>query len=77
MLRPSSRLTSSLPLAATSSTLYPDSSTTARRGRPIPQLTCKGPACRKYARFVYVVQCQNAGDDGTGNVQWQVRCLTR
>ncbi|GHJ89017.1 hypothetical protein NliqN6_5419 [Naganishia liquefaciens] len=43
--------------------------TKAKRTEPIPQLTCKGKACKRYQPDV--VQCTNTGDDGLGNVQWK------
>lgn len=41
--------------------------TTARRGAPVPQLTCRGPHCT--AHELDVVQCTNQGTDGV-TVQW-------
>lgn len=41
--------------------------TTARRGAPVPQLTCRGPHCA--AHEPDVVQCTNQGTDGV-TVQW-------
>lgn len=41
--------------------------TTARRGAPVPQLTCRGPHCA--AHEPDVVQCINQGTDGV-TVQW-------
>ncbi|KAE8222177.1 hypothetical protein CF319_g4578 [Tilletia indica] len=46
-------------------TFYADERTTARRTSPIPQLTCKGKACRSYQPDV--VQCSSMGD-------WQWKC---
>ncbi|KAJ9110934.1 hypothetical protein QFC20_002700 [Naganishia adeliensis] len=50
-------------------TFHKDAVTKARRTTPIPQLTCKGKACKRFQPDV--VQCTNTGDDGLGNVQWK------
>ncbi|KAF9913637.1 hypothetical protein BX616_009797 [Lobosporangium transversale] len=50
-------------------TLHRDRMTTGRRTRPVPQLSCTGgSACGDYEPEV--VQCINAGFDGT-DVQWK------
>lgn len=49
-------------------TFYKDELTAARRGDPIPQLTCIGKACRFYTPDV--VRCTNSGGSGT-DVDWK------
>ncbi|KZT59143.1 DUF1183-domain-containing protein [Calocera cornea HHB12733] len=49
-------------------TFHSDRKTAARRTAPIPQLACKGPACKRFQPDA--VQCYNMG--GAGNdVQWR------
>ncbi|EJU04673.1 DUF1183-domain-containing protein [Dacryopinax primogenitus] len=49
-------------------TFHADRKTFSRRTSPIPQLTCKGAACKHYKPDV--IQCYNMG--GAGNdVQWR------
>ena len=50
-------------------TFYSNLFTNARRGDPIPQLTCVGPACRLYQPDA--VQCINVGGEGV-DVNWKV-----
>ncbi|KAI0077313.1 DUF1183-domain-containing protein [Panus rudis PR-1116 ss-1] len=49
-------------------TFYKDAKTRSRRGKPIPQLTCIGDACRLYTPDV--VRCENVGGYGT-DVDWK------
>ncbi|KZV68268.1 DUF1183-domain-containing protein [Peniophora sp. CONT] len=48
-------------------TFYDNELTAARRGKPIPQLTCQGPACKLYKPEV--VRCKNAGGEGV-DIDW-------
>ncbi|KAH8923615.1 DUF1183-domain-containing protein [Atractiella rhizophila] len=50
-------------------TLYSDRMTTARRGDPIPQLTCEGKYCSYFTPDI--VQCSNQGSSSPGNVEWK------
>ncbi|KAI8969868.1 hypothetical protein BD414DRAFT_502411 [Trametes punicea] len=60
---------SRVPLAKIPSlTFYKDELTVARRGPPIPQLTCIGKPCRLYQPEV--VRCVNLGGSGT-DVDWK------
>lgn len=52
-------------------TLYKDSLTLSRRGRPVPQLSCIGSPCNLFTPDV--VRCENLGGRGT-DVDWKVRC---
>jgi hypothetical protein len=54
-------------------TLYNDDLTLSRRNRPIPQLVCKGQACKAFTPDV--IRCVNAGGEGT-DVDWKV-CLSQ
>jgi len=47
---------------------FSDAETQGRRTRPIPQLTCKGSACKLYQP--YAVTCKNIGGRGS-HVQWK------
>jgi len=49
-------------------TLYNDEPTLSRRGRPIPQLVCKGKPCDLFQPDV--IRCVNLGGEGT-NVDWK------
>ncbi|KAK7050929.1 hypothetical protein VNI00_005041 [Paramarasmius palmivorus] len=49
-------------------TFYNGEVTTARRGRPIPQLTCVGRACKLYQPEV--VRCTNIGGSGS-DIEWK------
>jgi len=49
-------------------TFYDGDTTRARRGKPIPQLTCRGKACALYKPDV--VRCTNVGGSGT-DVDWK------
>ena len=51
-------------------TLYQDEVTSSRRGKPIPQLVCKGKPCKLFTPEV--VRCVNVGGEGT-DVDWKVR----
>ncbi|GAA5884133.1 hypothetical protein JCM6882_002153 [Rhodosporidiobolus microsporus] len=53
----------------TALTLHSSRKTASRRTPPIPQLTCKGKACRTYQPDV--VQCVKVGEDGVGGVEWK------
>lgn len=44
--------------------------TTARRGRPMPQLSCVRGPCSDATLLPVAVQCRNAGTDGV-DVQWR------
>ncbi|VDC04761.1 unnamed protein product [Peniophora sp. CBMAI 1063] len=48
-------------------TFYANEPTASRRGKAIPQLTCRGAACKLYQPEV--VRCKNAGGEGT-DVDW-------
>jgi hypothetical protein len=47
---------------------YDGSEARSRRGKPVPQLTCRGKACSSYKPDV--VRCTNLGGAGT-NVDWK------
>ncbi|KAH9034415.1 hypothetical protein EDB84DRAFT_1486957 [Lactarius hengduanensis] len=49
-------------------TLYQGESTSSRRGKPIPQLVCKGKPCKSFTPDV--VRCANLGGEGT-DVDWK------
>ncbi|KAI0028986.1 hypothetical protein K488DRAFT_57367 [Vararia minispora EC-137] len=49
-------------------TFYDGTMTRSRRGKPIPQLTCRGKACSVYRPDV--IRCTNAGGSGT-DVDWK------
>jgi len=49
-------------------TLYAGEKTLSRRGRPVPQLTCIGDACKYWTPDA--VQCINVGGDGV-DVNWK------
>ncbi|GAA6033446.1 hypothetical protein JCM8097_001398 [Rhodosporidiobolus ruineniae] len=53
----------------TALTLHSSRKTAHRRLPPIPQLTCKGKACRQYQPDI--VQCTKVGEDGVGGVEWK------
>ncbi|PRQ70407.1 Protein of unknown function (DUF1183)-domain containing protein, partial [Rhodotorula toruloides] len=53
----------------TALTLHSNRRTASRRLPPVPQLTCKGSACRKYQPDV--VQCVAVGSDGAGGLEWK------
>ncbi|KAI0249807.1 hypothetical protein BJV78DRAFT_1223596 [Lactifluus subvellereus] len=49
-------------------TLYNDEPTLSRRNQPIPQLICKGKACKAFTPDV--IRCVNLGGEGT-DVDWK------
>ncbi|GAA5842132.1 hypothetical protein JCM11251_006534 [Rhodosporidiobolus azoricus] len=53
----------------TALTLHSSRKTASRRTSPIPQLNCKGKACRTYQPDV--VQCVKVGEDGAGGIEWK------
>ncbi|BGP43882.1 hypothetical protein JCM10450v2_008081 [Rhodotorula kratochvilovae] len=59
-----------IPLSSlTALTLHKNKRTAARRTSPIPQLACRGSACRSYQPDV--VQCVAVGSDGAGGLEWK------
>ncbi|KAM0750007.1 DUF1183-domain-containing protein [Meredithblackwellia eburnea MCA 4105] len=52
----------------TALTLRAGQKTTSRRLSPVPQLQCKGSACRKFQPDV--VQCVPVGSSGGADVEW-------
>lgn len=53
-------------------TLYQGEVTSSRRGKPIPQLVCKGKPCKLFTPDV--VRCVNLGGEDT-DVDWKVRYI--
>jgi hypothetical protein len=52
-------------------TLYKDEVTNARRGTPIPQLTCVAGVCDRADLLPDVVQCVSSGIGADGMPQWR------